>query len=226
MPSVKKSSALNQATMSPVALRKPLLIASAWPPSGSLTHQAIHGWYLRMTSTVSSVEPPSTTINSRSGHGCITIERIVSAMNGPRLKEGMMMEMRGMGGTGCGDDVDGSHGQPDLPGGGGGKSPSLLECTDDSFDQLRIIRQQARVLHDPHSSGSSKEPLTTEAQGGFAALKRVTRSIYLPTTTVRRAVADMSHVTPWLAAEARREDELKKLSITQNQPPAGEGTSA
>ena len=54
------SVALIHPMISPVVRAKPLLMASYIPSSGSLIHPAICFSYLRITSSVPSVEPPST----------------------------------------------------------------------------------------------------------------------------------------------------------------------
>src|SRR5437764_11643079 len=68
---------------------------------------------------------------------------------------------------------------------------------------------------------------------GYAALcplclrgETVSRSIHRLSTTVRRWCADMPQDPAYLAAEAQRKDSLMNVSITQNQPPTVEETSA
>jgi hypothetical protein len=79
-------------------------------------------------------------------------------MNLPRLKEGMMIEMRGMGGTGCGADVGESHGHPDLPEGGGGKwfveraLTTEAQRTQRTKDEIRRMKDECAVWFILHPS--------------------------------------------------------------------------
>ena len=76
-PGVRRSSALRNPTISPVAIAMPLLIASYRPLSGSDTTTRFGS--ARRMSRVASVEPPSTTMCSRSCHCC---ERTLASASG------------------------------------------------------------------------------------------------------------------------------------------------
>src|SRR5512138_2290933 len=86
------SSEFSQARMSPVACEKPLFSASACPLSFSDTHQAKCCWYFLMISTLSSFEPPSTTMYSMLGYVCASTDRIDASRKWPWLYDGVMME--------------------------------------------------------------------------------------------------------------------------------------
>ena len=78
--------------ISPLVRAKPLLTASAWPPSGSLHHAVSPAAYRSMISTEPSVDPPSATTYSSAGSSWSSTERSASSRYRAWFSDGVTSE--------------------------------------------------------------------------------------------------------------------------------------